>query len=181
MLFTLIICRSGLLSGVGEDLRRQRPTLGHGTERRWQRERRLFLQYKMLALCLLNELSLGSCFGVLIEGDRQRTFSGLIFISPTFLFHLYLWTWISKREGIGISPSCHPASGCDRSRAARKLNIRKIECVWLYLSRRLSEWNPCCLQDFCSHLNLSPLNLETWPSGFHPACTGRWMETKIPR
>lgn len=47
-------------------------------------------QNKMLALCLLNSLSLGSRFGVLIEGDRQRTISVLIFISPTWLFHLYL-------------------------------------------------------------------------------------------
>lgn len=138
-------------------------------------------QYKTLALCLLNSLSLGSCLGVLIEGDGQRTFSVLIFFSPTCPFHLYLWTWIVRREGIGISPSCHPASGCDQSQAARQLNIRKTGCVWLCLSRRLSEWNPCCLQDFCSHLNLSPLNLETWPSGFNPACTGTQMETEIPR
>lgn len=138
-------------------------------------------QYKTLALCLLNSLGLGSCFGVLIERDGQRTISVLIFISPTCPFHLYLWTLISRREGIGISPSCHPASGCDQSRATRKLNIRKIECVWLYLSRRLSELNPCCLQDFCSHLSLSLLNLETWPSGFNPACPDIWMETEIPR
>lgn len=138
-------------------------------------------QNKMLALCLLNSLSLSSCFGVLIEGDRQRTIAVLIFISPTCPFHLYLWTLISRRESIGISPSCHPASGCDQSREARKLNIRKTECVWPYLSRRRSEWNPCCLQDFFSHFNLSLLNLETQPSGFNPECTDVWMETEIPR
>lgn len=47
-------------------------------------------QNKTLALCLLNSLSLGSCFGVLIEGDGQRTVSVLMFISPTCLFHLCL-------------------------------------------------------------------------------------------
>lgn len=138
-------------------------------------------QNKTLALCLLNSLSLGSCFGVLIEGDGQRTVSVLIFISPTCPFHLYLWTLISRRESIGISPSCHPAPGRDQSRATRKLNIRKTGCIWLYLSRQLSEWSPCCLQDFCSHLNLSLLNLETQPSGFNPECADIRMETEIPR
>lgn len=47
-------------------------------------------QNRALALCLLSSFHLGSCFGVSIEGDRQRTISVLVFISPTCPFHLYL-------------------------------------------------------------------------------------------
>lgn len=91
-------------------------------------------QNKMLALCLLNSLSLSSCFGVLKEGDRQRAISVLIFISPPCPFHLYLWTRISRRESFGISPSCHPAPGCDQSRAARKLEEDRV-CMAVFIKK----------------------------------------------
>lgn len=178
ILLTLMICITALWKW---GRRRPKKTEVAGREHDKEKGDGFPSQNKTLALCLLNSLHLGSCFGVVIEGDGQRTVSVLMFVSPTCPFHLYLWTPIFRRESFGISPSCHPALGCDQSEAARKLDIMKTECGWLCLSGRLSERNACCLQDFCSHLNLSPLNLKTQPSGFNPKCTGVRTETKIPR